>query len=86
VRGYGANQINLAVRREIRATDKLRVQFRAETFNILNHPNFGYIDPTYSDATFGQVTKMLNNSLGTVQPQYQQGGPRSMQFAIKALF
>jgi hypothetical protein len=86
VRGYGANQINLAARREIRASDKLRIQFRAETFNILNHPNFGYIDPTYSDATFGQVTKMLNNSLGTVQPQYQQGGSRSMQFALKVLF
>jgi hypothetical protein len=85
-RGYGANQINLAARREFHTTERLRLQFRAETFNILNHPNFGYIDPTYSDATFGQVTKMLNSSLGTVQPQYQQGGARSMQFALKALF
>jgi hypothetical protein len=85
-RGYGANQVNLAARREFRVNERFRFQFRAETFNILNHPNFGYIDPTYSDATFGQVTKMLNSSLGTVQPQYQQGGARSMQFALKALF
>jgi hypothetical protein len=29
---------------------------------------------------------MLNQSLGTVGPQYQQGGPRSMQFALKLFF
>jgi hypothetical protein len=86
VRGFGASQVNLAARREFHLDNKLALQFRAETFNILNHPNFGYIDPTYTDATFGQVTKMLNSSLGTVQPQYQQGGSRSMQFALKLLF
>lgn len=86
VRGFGAMQINLAVRRELRLHENLKLQFRAETFNILNHPNFGYIDPTYSDAQFGQTTQMLNQSLGTVASQYQQGGPRSMQFALKLLF
>jgi hypothetical protein len=86
VRGFGAAQINLAARREFHVRDTLSLQFRAEAFNILNHPNFGYIDPTYTDATFGQATQMLNQSLGTVASQYQQGGPRSMQFALKLLF
>lgn len=86
VRGFGATQLNLAVRRRFLLGDKLQMQFRAEAFNILNHPNFGYVDPTYSDATFGQATQTLNQSLGTVASQYQQGGSRSMQFAIRLLF
>jgi len=86
LRGFGATQINLAVRRDFHLKESLAVQFRAETFNFLNHPNFGYVDPTYSDATFGQATQTLNQSLGTVASQYQQGGPRSMQFALKILF
>ncbi|MGB9407140.1 MAG: TonB-dependent receptor [Terracidiphilus sp.] len=85
-RGFGAAQVNLAARREFHLHDQLALQFRAETFNILNHPNFGYVDPYLTDVLFGQATKMLNQSLGTVAPQYQQGGPRSMQFALKFLF
>lgn len=86
VRGFAATQVNMSMRREFRIHDPLSLQFRAETFNILNHPNFGYIDATYTDATFGLVTKMLNSSLGTVASQYQQGGPRSMQFALRFTF
>jgi hypothetical protein len=86
VRGFGETQINLAVRREFPIKERLRLQFRAEAFNILNHPNFGFVDPNLGDATFGQATKMLNQGLGTVAAQYQQGGPRSMQFALKLLF
>lgn len=85
-RGFGVKQVNLAVRREFHVHDALRFQFRAETFNIFNHPNFGYIDTSRTDLTFGQATKMLNQSLGTVASQYQQGGPRSMQFSLKFLF
>jgi Carboxypeptidase regulatory-like domain len=86
VRGFGESQLNLALRREIHLHDPFVLQFRAETFNLLNHPNFGYVDPVYTDATFGQATQMLNASLGTVASQYQQGGARSMQFALKLLF
>jgi hypothetical protein len=86
VRGFGATQLNMAVRREFHLHDPLTLQFRAEAFNILNHPNFGYVDPLYTDLTFGQATESLNSSLGTVASQYQQGGPRSMQFALKLKF
>jgi hypothetical protein len=86
VRGFGATQLNLAVRREFPIHETVGLQFRAEAFNILNHPNFGYVDPQYTDLTFGEATKMLNSSLGTVASQYQQGGPRSMQFALKLHF
>jgi Carboxypeptidase regulatory-like domain len=86
VRGLDATQLNFVLRRDFHLYDRFVLQFRAESFNILNHPNFGYIDPTYTDATFGQATKMLNASLGTLASQYQQGGPRSMQFAVKLKF
>jgi hypothetical protein len=86
LRGFGATQMNLAVRRDITLHDPFALRFRAETFNLFNHPNFGYVDPTHADATFGQATKMLNASLGTMASQYQQGGARSMQFALKLVF
>ncbi len=86
VRGFGEVQVNLAARREFPLHDQVMLQFRAEAFNILNHPNFGYVDPYLTDATFGQATQMLNQSLGTVASQYQQGGPRSLQFALKFVF
>jgi hypothetical protein len=86
VRGFGAFQTNLAVRREIRLHDRLALQLRAEAFNVFNHPIFGNIDSFLGDATFGQATEMLNHSLGTLSSLYQQGGPRSLQFALRLIF
>jgi hypothetical protein len=86
VRGFGDAQANIAARRSFAVHGSLRLQFRAEAFNILNHPNFGFIDSTLTDTLFGESTQMLNQSLGTIAPQYQQGGPRSMQFALKLQF
>jgi hypothetical protein len=86
VRAFDAVQLNLAARRDFSFTEKVHLQFRAEIFNLLNHPIFGYVDPTLSDAQFGRVTKMLNQSLTSMSSLYQQGGPRSMQFSLKASF
>lgn len=86
VRGFGAGQMNLAFRRVFPINDTVAIQFRAESFNVTNHPNFGYVDPTLSDATFGQATKMLNSSLGSMSSLYQDGGARSSQFSLKITF
>jgi len=86
VRGFSLVQTNIAARRDFHLRDGLNVQVEAETFNLLNHPNFGYIDPYLSDALFGQATKMLNQSFGGTGALYQQGGPRSNQFSIKLIF
>jgi hypothetical protein len=90
VRGFGAWQIDMAVRREFPIYERLRLQFRAEAFNVFNHPNFGTINSTYCTSgpgcTFGQATGTLAQSLGALSPLYQMGGPRSMQFALKLIF
>ncbi len=86
VRGFGEEQINVSVHRNFPLFRKTSLEFRADEFNLLNHPNFGYIDTEIGDLTFGRATQMLNSSLGTVASQYQQGGPRSMQFALKLKF
>jgi hypothetical protein len=86
VRGFGAWQMNLAVRREFPIHERLKLQFRAEAFNVFNHPSFGAINNGVGGSTFGLATATLANSLGTLNPLYQLGGPRSMQFALKLIF
>jgi hypothetical protein len=85
-RGFGAVQMDLAVRREFPIHERLKLQFRAEAFNIFNYPNFGSINGSFGQNTFGQATGTLANSLGILSPLYQMGGPRSMQFALKLTF
>lgn len=91
VRGFGAWQMDLAIRREFPLYEALKLQLRAEAFNVFNHPNFGTINSTLcasSDplCTFGQATSTLAQSLGGLSPLYQLGGPRSLQFALKVIF
>ena len=87
--------MNLAVRREFPIYENMKLQFRAEAFNVFNHPNFGQITarcggkagtPGCTNLTFGQATATLANSLGVLSPLYQTGGSRSMQFALKLVF
>jgi hypothetical protein len=86
VRGFGATQLDMAVRRTFPITNEVRLQFRGEAFNILNHPIFGYVYPYYGTSQFGQATATLNQSIRNLNSLYQQGGPRSMQFSLKLLF
>ena len=86
VRGFGMNELDLGVRRTFPIVDRLNLQFRAEMFNLLNHPNFGYIEPLYDNPQFGQAVRTLNESLTNLSPLYQQGGPRSVQMSLRLEF
>jgi hypothetical protein len=92
LRAFGAWQEDLAVRRTFKLSEKLTLQFRAEAFNLFNHPNFAPPANNISSAFFGRSVQMLNHSLGGggiaggASPLYQIGGPRSTQFALKLQF
>ena len=92
LRGFGAWQADVGVQRQFRLTERLGLRFRAEFFNIFNHPNFGSPTNVLTSPLFGRSTQTLANSLGSgganggLNPLYQIGGPRSIQFAFKLQF
>jgi hypothetical protein len=88
LRGFPATEIDAAVRREFRLDSDLHLQFRAEAFNLLNHPIFGsiYNDLTYGPGQFGLAYNTLNVAFKNQSALYEQGGPRSLQLALKILF
>lgn len=92
LRGFGAWQADVALQRQFHLTERVGLRFRAEFFNIFNHPNFGNPTNTLTSPLFGRSTQTLANSLGSgganggLNPLYQIGGPRSIQFALKLQF
>jgi hypothetical protein len=86
LRGFPVSQVDLALRREFKIREPIRLQLRAEFFNFFNHPNFGAPVTDIFDPLFGRPRQMLNRSLGGLNALYQIGGPRSAQFAVKVLF
>jgi len=91
LRGFGAFQWDFAVHREFRIGESLKLQFRAEMFNVLNHPNFAPPIADISNTTqFGLSNQTLGQYLaggsvgnGGFSSLYQIGGPRSIQFGLK---
>lgn len=93
LRGFGVTQWDFAVHRDFPIVESLKLQFRGEIFNLLNHPNFGGPSGLFGIGGFGLSTQTLAQSLsggnvgsGAFSPLYQVGGPRSIQFALKLLF
>ena len=96
--GFGLTQWDFAVHREFSIHESLKLQFRAEMFNVLNHPNFGppvgdLQSPLSINPQFGKSIQMLGQSLaggnlgsGAFDPLFQFGGPRSIQLGLKLLF
>jgi hypothetical protein len=94
VRGFGLVQWDLGVHRDFLLHEAVTLQFRAEMFNVLNHPNFAPPNGDISNPpTFGIATEMLGQYLsggslgaGGLNSLYESGSPRSMQFALKLTF
>ncbi len=72
--------------------ERFRAQFRAEFFNIFNHPNFanpyggqngfGFNDPSVGGFGCGCATP----DVAAANPAVGSGGPRSVQFGMKLIF
>jgi hypothetical protein len=86
LRGFPEVQGNFGIRQTYQLREGLNMQLKIESFNVFNHPNFGYIDPSFSDLLFGQSSKMLDQSFGNAGALYNQGGPRALQVSVKATF
>lgn len=93
LRGFSAAQWDFAIHRDIPVHESVKLQFRAEMFNVLNHPNFAPPVSDLAQSNFGQSTELLGQFLGGgnlggggFNPLYQIGQPRSIQLALKLFF
>ena len=50
------------------------LEFRAEVFNLLNHPQWGSVDSGLGDGAFGQITSTVDGTF------------RQMQLGLKLYF
>lgn len=53
--------------------ERLRIQFRAEVFNVTNRVNFGNPNANFDSPTFGRITGLT-------------GAPREAQLGLKIAF
>lgn len=86
--GFGLVQVDLSISRKFPITERINVQFRADAFNVFNHPNFANPSGYFQFGTFGlQSQTMLNQALGGgLNALFQEGGPRSLQLSLRVSF
>jgi len=77
----GFGRVDLSIFKDIQFTDRFRLQFRAEFFNILNHPNFnapGFDNNNldFKTPNFGQISSTRD----------APNDPRQIQFALKLYY
>jgi len=72
VRGPGLATVDLSLFKNFAVTESARLQFRAEAFNALNHPNFLLSEDDLASPEFGQIL--------------QAAPPRLLQLALKFIF
>jgi len=75
VRFSPVNNLDLAIVKSFRITEKVRAQLRGEMFNAANRPQFGWPDMNQASNTFGQ-----NNSMAP------GASPRNIQFGLRIGF
>jgi len=70
--GPSLEEFDLSIAREIPLHESVKLQFRAEAYNALNHPNFGIPNRMAFTPNFGRISSAQDS--------------RQMQFALKLLF
>jgi hypothetical protein len=75
--GPGFHRLDFSLFKNFQTSEGTRLEFRAELFNLTNHPNFSLPgDRTFSDANFARITSTRDNP----------NDPREIQFALKFYF
>jgi len=70
--GPGFQNVNLSLMKTTSLKEGVDLQFRAEAFNVFNHPNFDLPDNFLGSPTFGRILSAQS--------------PRHIQFGLKLLF
>ncbi|HVH88461.1 MAG TPA: carboxypeptidase regulatory-like domain-containing protein [Terriglobales bacterium] len=88
VPGPDFKNLDLSLAKETRITERLRLELRAEAFDVTNHPNFGYANSTRTAVIPPAPTKPA--SFGIINttrfPNGDSGSARQLQFAAKMIF
>lgn len=72
IRGPSYTAFNLAFYKNVPIIERLTAQFRAEAFNVANHPNFSAVSTAVGSGNYGNVTSARD--------------PRILEFAIKLIY
>ncbi len=75
VYGPSYRHFDLSFFKDFSFTDRANLQFRAESFNLSNTPNFGQPGATLGTSTFGVITALRTNA-----------APRQLQLALRLTF
>jgi hypothetical protein len=73
LRGPGTAQVDFSAIKNIPLFERFTAQFRAEAFNIINHPNYGNPANNISNSNVGQISSTSFDN-------------RDLQFALKLLW
>jgi hypothetical protein len=78
---FGPDLVNIDVAtfKNTSITERLKLQFRVEAYNLFNHPQFAQPDNFLSDSIFGQSTATITRPDGTTSA-------RQLQVALKLIF
>ncbi len=82
--GPSNHQIDFSVFKNIPITERARLQFRVEIFNIFNFVNYSEPANNAAGSNLGQVGSTYDVSFGA--PGIGPGAPRNVQLALKLLF
>ncbi len=74
--GPGFHNTDVSIIKNLTLKEQLRIQLRAEIFDVFNHPNFGMPGNVVGTPAFGVITS-------TRFPTGETGSSRQIQFAVK---
>jgi hypothetical protein len=83
---------DMSVTKDFKIKERFTAQFRAEFFNVLNHPVFGQVDVghlTANDPSAGPTPLALANSTPDAaagNPVLGSGSSRDVQLGLKLIF
>ena len=73
------NNTDFSITKNTKLTESIRLQLRAEFFDVFNHANFGQPGNVVGSPSFGRITN-------TRFPTGESGSSRQIQFAMRLMF